>query len=439
MPYTPLAKPALGATVTDPDFGSKITRITDAQSQFGKRNCVVVYSTAQAWNCDESFMILYVQDPNGSPGHALFNGQAPYNFISYLNGFNPSDVEQFWWHPTNPNLVYVFHNYRMGSTPHAELVLYDVTKRAVNSIVFDFIPLQQKMGWPSGQIRAGYPNRPGASKPGANDYEVWGLGSGGIPNVNSYLGLNVFGWRMSDPMNPILYQNPPIALAQQRNTVPSPARSGNGWVWNDLSHGTFTGTVDIVNLSGKVINKVPVSGNEHGAFTSNRNNDDLFISAQFDTAVQGTMVRANLTTGKVDLIAGAANGYGYTRLGTFLSSTCNSAPWLMAGAATGYPYGTDPDNLGGGFGSPQAKPVTLLDQEIWLTDVDTGIVRRVAHHRTTGNYSNARQNNYWAQPNICISPSGTRAIFCSDWGNANPSNPVIDPNASTDTYLISFA
>jgi hypothetical protein len=35
-----------------------------------------------------------------------------------------------------------------------------------------------------------------------------------------------------------------------------------------------------------------------------------------------------------------------------------------------------------------------------------------------------------------VSTSGTRILFQSDWGNGDPSNPVLDPNAAVDTYVI---
>jgi len=42
----------------------------------------------------------------------------------------------------------------------------------------------------------------------------------------------------------------------------------------------------------------------------------------------------------------------------------------------------------------------------------------LAHHRSAGNYGNASQSSYWAQPNVTMSPSGARILFQSDWGDA---------------------
>jgi len=55
-PMQPLAKPGYLQAVTDPSFGTTIRRITNV----GAGNVVkTMYSTVQAWNADESLMILY--------------------------------------------------------------------------------------------------------------------------------------------------------------------------------------------------------------------------------------------------------------------------------------------------------------------------------------------------------------------------------------------
>src|SRR3990172_242802 len=55
-PMTALAKPAVGQTVVDPEFGTTIRRITDAG---GTGVIKPAYSTIPACNADESYLILY--------------------------------------------------------------------------------------------------------------------------------------------------------------------------------------------------------------------------------------------------------------------------------------------------------------------------------------------------------------------------------------------
>lgn len=425
--YSPLPKPALGAAVTDPDFGSRIVRVSDAYNQFNCTNCVTTYSSTQAWNCDESYMILYAQGPlsSSSPSTwALFNGMPPYNFIKFLPNFAPSDVEQFWWSKTDPKTVLYISNYSEGSTDYCQLISYEVDTGA-KTILYDFVPMLKKLGWPAtGPVRAGYPLANGGNN------VIWGLGAGGIPNINGYLALNAFGFNL-DTQEVVLYNG--IDVAEQRNMCPAPLLSGRGWFWSDINFPSGaqyeTWTFDIC---GNVVRKLPFSAIEHVDTSMNSAGDDLLVGPQFDTAIVGNIIRANLTTGAIDTIVGQSNGYGYTRTGSFAGSTCYKNPSWVVAAAVGSPYGTNSDL------SPATAPTlkTQLDQEVFISNMDTGATYRLAHHRSTGAWSNASVSNYWAQPNVTISPSGTRILFNSDWGNANPNSPVVNPGAYTDTYVI---
>ena len=93
-------KPPFLEPYRDPTFGAKVTRITDGV--FGEVN-KPAYSTMQAWNADESLMILYrtgVEDG----GHFLHDGHS-YERIRYLDIF-PSDIEDVFWSYKDPNSFY---------------------------------------------------------------------------------------------------------------------------------------------------------------------------------------------------------------------------------------------------------------------------------------------------------------------------------------------
>lgn len=426
--YSPLAKPTtLGQPVTDPDFGTRIVRVSDAVGLFQCTNCVTAYSSTQAWNCDETYMILYVQGPlvSGVPSTwALFNGMPPYNFIKFLPNFAPSDVEQFWWSQTDPKAVLYISNYAEGTTNYCQMVSYDVDT-GNKTVLYDFVPMLKALGWPTtGPVRAGYPLANGGNN------VIWGLGAGGIPNIDGYLALNAFGFNLQT-QQVVLYSG--IATAEPRSACPAPLLSGKGWFWNDTNFSSASQYESwVLDNCGNVVRKVPFSASEHVDTCMNMAGDDLLVGVQFDTAKPGNIIRANLSTGAIDTIVGQANGYGYTRTGSFAGSTCyKNRPWVV-GSAVGSPYGTNPDL------TPASSPTlkTQLDQEVFLSNMEDGSTFRLAHHRSTGYWTNAPTNNYWAQPNVTISPSGTRILFNSDWGNADPSNPSINPAANTDTYVI---
>lgn len=422
--YTAMNKPALGVSFSDPDFtntGIRIKRITDTLAQFKANVAFPAYPTTQAWNCNETRLVLYVTQAQagGQGGWAMFDGNS-YQFIRFLP-IAPSDIEQFWWSRTDPAKLYYIANYEMSGVIHAELTAVDVETQQ-KTVVHDFIPDLQRLGWPTtGPVRAGYPFKNGDGN------RVWGLGAGGIPNVNGQLGLKVFGFDMSTGQ---LTQYPGVATDQARGTTPAPRPSGRGWWWNPtFNNGGANDQTWVLDTAGNVVRKLPYSSYEHLDTGLNASGQDVLVGTQFGTAVLGNLIMANLDTGAITTLIGEANGYGYPRTGSFTSATAWRNPAWVAGAMIGNIYGTDASG-------PNASPKTLLDQEIIVANINTGQVYRIAHNRTTGNYSNAPQSNYWAQPNVTISPSGTRILFNSDWGNANPSNPVLNPSAAVDTYVI---
>lgn len=177
------------------------------------------------------------------------------------------------------------------------------------------------------------------------------------------------------------------------------------------------------DLNGNIVRTVKFDAIEHLDSAVNAAGEDLLIGTQYDDAHgngNGNLMVANLTTGEVYTIIGEKTGDGYPRTGTLVGAGAWKNPGWCAVGIVGEPK--------------QAS--TYLDQEVLLANVDTKQVFRVAHHRSTGNWSSAPQSNYWAHPNVTLSPSGTRILVQSDWGDADPKNPVINPNAAVDTYVI---
>lgn len=97
MPATP--KPAVGILYTDPVFNTAVHRITNAVNS-GNLGIVPQYSKRQAWNANDSLMILL----NGDQGYfSLYNGQT-YQFIRALD--DPAiGGEDVFWHPLQKNTI----------------------------------------------------------------------------------------------------------------------------------------------------------------------------------------------------------------------------------------------------------------------------------------------------------------------------------------------
>jgi len=431
VPYSRLPKPAKGQTVTDPDFGVKIRRITDCVNDFNNRTAVPAYPTAMAWNCDETRFILYLPgstaQPGGRQGWAMYDGTT-YAFLRFLD-INPADVEQFYWDHQNPAVLYYIDNHTVGGSALADLTAIDV-ETGVKTVQFSFLP-HLPAGWPrTGPVRCGYPFALGIN---ARGERIWGLGAGGIGNVNGQLGLNVFGFNQSTQQL-VFYDPAYVAQAQARGTTPFPLLSGSGWVAPDpASQDGPNGRVFILDSNGRYVRTVQFDAYEHCDTALNAAGHDMLVGAQYNRASggNGNVIAADLVTGAVQNLVGesSAPAFGYPVTGSLTGATAWKNPtWVVTGM-TGNVYGTD--NTG-----PTPNPTTLLDQELMLTNLSTGVSYRFAHHRSTGYFANAPVNNYWAQTNVTLSASGTRILFQSDWGNADPANPVVDPNATVDTYVV---
>ncbi len=441
VPYSKLAKPAKGQTVIDPDFGVKITRITDCVADFKNLCAAPAYPTAHAWNCDDSYFILYLPgstaQSGGTQGWALYDGKT-YAFIKMLP-INPADVEQFYWDHTDPKVLRYIDNHQMGSTTLADLTAINVDT-GTKTILYSFLPNNLPSGWPkSGPVRCGYPFALGYN---AQGQRIWGLGAGGVSNVNGQLGLNVFGFNEATQQK--TFYNTRYAPQQQaRGTTPFPLLSGKGWIAPDVSsQNTSNGRVFILDTNGQYVRTVNFDAYEHCDTAMNSKGEDLLVGSQFNRATggNGNVIVANLNTGQVFNYVGESSGWGYPATGSLSGATSWKNPaWVVTGM-TGNIYGTGSNGKAtpgsNGNSGPTANPCTILDQEIMITSLDSGTTWRIAHHRSTGNYSNAPQSNYWAQTNVTFSSTGTRILFQSDWGCGDPSNPVLKPNAPVDTYII---
>ena len=438
--YSELAKPAKLQTINDPDFKTtKITRITDVKSDWNSQFAIPAYPTTQAWNCDETLLILYVSGSLGTGGHdgdfALFDGKH-YNFITFLD-INPADVEQFYWSTTDPTaLFYVDNNQRSGTQANA-LTKANITATSTNAsgaisavsmtttVLHDFAADFASGGALYNAVK-GYgtiTTVSGGEDPFAMSLTNDLIGLGAYLNKNGPGGsaaYAAFSYRIST--NTV--GQPFTVEADVPQALPSGA--GTYFYKNQSNVYVMDAVTDAIKYT------IAYDGTQHSDMLRNAAGDDVIAGPQFDgPGTNATLMTVNLTQGGTPKVLIS----DYPPSGTLLSGRAYKAPGWVGMAMIGCPSGTN-----GNCQGPQPKavgtPMTYLDQEVLIANVDSGAVYRVAHHRSTGNYGNASQSNYWAQPNVTMSPSGTRILFQSDWGAENPSSPVIDPNAMIDTYVI---
>lgn len=374
-------RPAKGTPIKDPVFGTRIIRITDAQADFGAKIVKPLYPTVPAWNADESRMILWIRDK----GHALFDGRT-YQYLGMLS-VQPSDIEQLYWDPKDPDVLWYNYSWEMGGRSLRQLTRYQVSN-GQRTVIYDY-------------PNAGKPRAFDVDNGGDPQYPSWDMKLWGVrlemPKVSEKFSIALSGsggktdaWRVTEGQRVI-------------NEGPTPQACPSGrCMWAPDKDGSRL--VDPKTL--ETVKRLRLQGYEHGNLGMNAAGQDFFAAVQFDNQPNGTLVVENLQTGEVKTLIGPSTGYPYPPTSTHLSAVAFKAPGWVAVSAVGKP----------GRGR-------TLDQEVVLANVDSGKVCRVAHHHS---FAKEGKWGYWAEPHVTISPSGTRMVFASDWENSD----------SVDAYVV---
>ena len=378
-PMQEIAKPSYLETIIDPSFGTTIRRISDA----GQNGVIVpMYSTIQAWNANESLMILY----NVGNGHQLLDGMT-YEFIRNLNDISPVDLEQIFWHTEDPNTFF----YPESTTN--DFISYDVNTQIKTSL-FNLGDLVEC----NGDLVMG------------NDIQMMSLDN----NIISFRCENekVYTYNIENE------QVIEFDIDDADYTAASVAPSGEHYYHNNK----------VYNANGEFTFNLNEANTEHSCIGSLTNGNDAHFAIAFEEGPNGgcigDIIAHDLTTGVCFPIISQSQGYDYPKSGTHISSTAykNTEGGWLAASMIGY----DEDGQ------------SLLDQELVIAKVEQGNIKvcRIAHHRSDEN-----DFDYWGEPHPVISPSGTRVLFGSDWSGAQDGQsidsyvvelPAFEMNVSTN-------
>jgi uncharacterized repeat protein (TIGR01451 family) len=355
-PMTPLPKPALGQVVIDPEFGTRIRRIT-AVPVVGQDPVIKpMYTTISAWNADESLLLLY----RVGYTHQLYDGRT-YAFIRNLN-INPADVEQVYWHTSDPDILFYVDGNR--------LIRYHVstsTPEVVRTFTF--------CTWASG-----------GSDPMFTSWD------------SNRIGLQCNG----QVFHYDIATDTVLGLRNSNSECPKSAPSGGLTYWNGAVTDAQLNVVRQLDLENPY---------EHASLGRLANGHDTYNGIAYEPGPAGSgvgsLVTHDLTNGVARVIVGPSTGYPYPPPGHVSALSYREPGWVTL-------------SIGGTAGQ------TLLDNEILMADTNTGVVCRAAHHRSWGRDNTHLATPYWAEPHAVASPSGTRIVFGSDWGNS----------PSVDTYVV---
>lgn len=365
-PMQPLDKPEYLVGVLDPSFpNTMITRVSEATPG---NYIVPMYSTIQAWNSNETYLILY----SNTEGHKLLNG-VDYTFIRNLTDISPADIETILWHFNDPNILF----YHEADTN--DFIEYNVADQTKNTIV-NF----SSVSGCTGEISLG------------RDIQMMSWDS------------DVISFRCGTS-SAYYYRISTTTLTQFNITTvieeaPMPFPSGN----------LFYHSGNVYDANGDFVRALNVNALEHSCLGKLSNGDDAYFAIGFEEGpnggCQGTLVAHNATNGNCFPVTSFAD-YGYPQSGTHISSLAhkNSEDGWVAVSMMGYDLdGQD-----------------LLDQELFVAKVNETVadVYRVAHHR-----SDEQEIEYFGEPHVTISPTGTRLLFGSDWSGA-------EDGISIDSYV----
>jgi len=394
-----VGKPPFRKYYREPTFGTKVMRITDSSpDQVNKP----VYSTVQAWNSDESYMIIY-RSGNRKQDHYLVDGHT-YQVIKRLN-IRPSDLEDIFWSREDPAKLFYFSK---AAREHGHFYSMNV-ESGKRTLIKDFASICPRA----------------VTVPGNNvqmqsmDDDLFGFRC--RDNSTKKKKYTAFTYRIS---------------TNEVNKLPL----GDGTDWKNWTAPNASASGKTVYLQGKVltpdlkkvIHKLDMGKvSEHGNLGLNHKGEDVMYQIAFDPSPKGCnndpdkgvahLAEYNMETGKCRTIISEDRGYPYPTSATHVSAQAYKKPGWVVMSSVGYPK--QMKFLDG------KKPADTLFSEIYLanTDPDNMVVCRLAHHRSKGKLAeNGDYKSYFGEPHVTIRPSGTRVLFGSDWYDSG----------AVDTYVI---
>ncbi len=362
-PMQDIPKPCYLDSYVDPSFGTTIRRIT--KSNDGEV-VVPMYSTVQAWNADESLMILYDRTKGF---HILLDGRT-YQFIRVLSDFKPIDLEQIFWDFNDPDILY-----------YPDIQTDDFVKYNVRSRDRSIIVNLRDISACNGSIEMG------------NDIQMMSWDS----NIFSFRCSNETAYMYNISTGDLTSFN----IDDVDRVAPAVAPSGERFFHRNK----------IYDAEGNPMMNLNKESTEHACIGQLPNGKDGYFSIAFAQGPQGgcigDIIAHDLETGNCFPVISQSQGYDYPQSGTHISALAhkNTEGGWVAASMMGY----DKDGQ------------SLLDQELVIAKAEEGDIKvcRIGHHR-----SDEDEYDYWGEPHAVISPTGTRVLFASDWSGAEDGKSI---------------
>jgi hypothetical protein len=355
-----MARPAYLQPVTDPVFRTSLTRVTDPGRHLapgilcGAAYCRHRYSSAQAWNADQSLLVI----SKGCNGFCFLNGQ------TYEPAFHRLLDHDCKWHPTDPAIMICVHGtqvYTWAPRTNAKTIVY----APAGYTDLQFGPYKGNPSQDGNRLVVRARNQAGALVAFAYDilegktYPDIGLGN--LDGANDYCGISPSGRYVA--------------------------------CFNTKEDGTDIAYV--FSVHGKLVqNWTEHHRPGHGDMTIDADGSDVYVGISKADPDKWHVIKRRLADGVVtDLVPSGYGSHASTR-------NIRRPGWAFLSYEGSYSKVAD---------SPGRAP---FYQEVVALRIDgSGEIRRVAQTRNI-------VADYHSETHASPSPDGTQVIWSSNWGRA---------------------
>ncbi|MEK7483672.1 MAG: hypothetical protein AABZ60_04975 [Planctomycetota bacterium] len=388
LPQIECPKPKQGVSFQDPVFKTALLRLTDAQTM-KYPGLVPDYSKRQAWNCDETLLMLRT----GEGSVIVLDGKT-YQLKKVLPEVGGEDV---FWHPTNPSLLYY--------NPDRTLYLYNIEEERAEP-VYTFLEYTFANTRGEGNL--------------SRDGKYYAVVGQFYDETRQEVFFRDF--LLLDILSRKILQKLSLPKNLESFDWISVSSKGNYIVvdYADTELGPFHG-IEVYDTQFRRIWQKPL-GAGHSDLGMDENGDEILVMDIYNADTNSTFLK------KFRL----ADGEETTLLEfSYLFDahiSCQNEVHL------GWCFVSTFDYVGRLTDSPETW--LPFEDEIFALKLDgTQKVTRLAHHhsrRYSPQTPDSDQSVYFAEPHATINRQGNRLLFGSNW------RQNIKESISIDTYLLQF-
>ncbi len=392
-----VAKPPYKRLFKEPGFGTRVMRISNNGLGVVTKPAS---NASNAWNADESRMMLHNYDSNGNHSATLLDGHS-YDVIGTLT-LPELASENIHWSHQDPNILFYMPNTEDGAGMLSQINIATGKRTALK----DFAPYCKKRGLSA---------RGGLLPPPSIDDDLFGFRCG----VKASKSLAISYRVSSDKVHTL---RTGTDTEWPTDSTPTPLPNNGNIMLNQMILNSE------LKPSGKRLDIADKNApSAHGSTNENKNtffqsatkrsprgcNNDIWNGA-------GLIVKHDIENNSCTSLVTQTKGWPSTPDGVELVANAYQNPRWLGMANVGY------DDLDW---FTQKRGAPLLFSEIIMVDTDKTEPEpcRVAHMRTYGQQAkNASYDLSISKPSLSLSPMATRMLFSSDWYDSG----------AVDTYVV---